>query len=490
MPDISSIARQPLWSAPAPSASRVAHGGHVALRGDQATPGDGWYPEPGRLASMQAAGPSAPAAGFVPLREPQAGAAFCDTFSAGIGLAPEVLRAKIEVMSWTPSSLHRAVPALMMSDLLGPYAELGSLSPRPAPVTWIVGDCHDGNLGVIQSKHGHPAWGLNDFDMTCQGSPAMDLDRLGFSLVSSMRQQGLGTEAASRVVRELAHSYHAEVKHVAATGEVEHAYLKADEAEGAVGSLLDDARHVSREHWIEKHATRGADGQWQLRYRDDVLPVDGATRKAVVEALHLYDEQQGDMPDLARPLRVLGVAAKTDTGGSSYGQPRYLCLVEREGVDSVPAILEVKQELPAPLVGYTGDNAAAIRSSKASWTGNLHKADAAQVVRGQHAMGGSPNPASGHTTIDGLSYLVREREPIHASLRDDAMATEDDFASFARQAGKVLARGHARSPELAEQLLTWMGDRHELADRLDAFSQGYATQAEADLAAFRLEHGQ
>lgn len=423
-----------------------------------------------------------------PVRDPQQAVAFCDAFNAGERLAPSGLDEKLALMCSSPLKLARCMPALMMSDILGAFADLAKLSDKPAPVIWIDGDCHQGNFGIVQSRHGHAVWGLNDFDMACQGSPAMDLDRLAFSLVASMRERGLSTADTTRVVDALAKSYHKEVKEIADGQDHGEAYLNAKQSSGHIQKLIENADAVTREDWIKKYAARGSDGSWHLVYSDKVEAVDPQTSNAVSDALHAYDHGQGVTPSVARPLQIMGVAQKLQSGGSSHGQPRYFALVENVDAKQPPILLEVKQELPAPLVRWNGDNAAAVTSSRANWTGNLHKADAAQVVRGQLSMGGDQNPLSGATSIDGISYLVREREPCKATLSEKSFATVEDYASFADQAGQVLGLAHGRSAEQANAIVSWMGDKDSFAQRLDTFAQAYANQAEADVEAFRAAH--
>lgn len=415
---------------------------------------------------------------------------FADAFNAGLGLPPDVLARKQALMSSSPLKMARCVPALFVSDVLAPYSSLAALSDRQAPVVQIDGDCHFGNFGVVCGPDKQAVWGLNDHDMTCKGSPAFDLDRLAFSLVSEMRQQGFNVDKTSKVVTHLAAAYLAELASVAEDASRNRPYLEANETEGILKRLIEKADGVSRRDFIEKIAKSDAHGGWTFLHTDSVAAVTTGEATPVTQALHRYDETQGKTPTAARPLRILDIARKTDSGGSSFGQPRYWVLVENADASNPPIVLEVKQELPAPLVDWNGDPATAARASKPNWTGNLHKADAMQVVRGQAAMGGDLNPITGTTEIDGLSYLVREREPCKDSLSQGDLEKVSDFVTVAEASGKVLANAHARSEAGAKALLAWAGDGHRFAERLDAFAQAYATQAEQDLSAYRQAHPQ
>jgi uncharacterized protein (DUF2252 family) len=422
------------------------------------------------------------------LRSPAEGVRFCDHFNEGEHLNPAELKDKQHLMVSGPLKLARCMPALFMSDFLGPYSKLGALSDKPAPAIWIDGDAHLGNFGVVEGKDGHAVWGLNDYDMTCKGSPAMDLDRLAFSIYDSMREKGLSPEEASAVVKDLAHAYLKEMKEISNEKEVHPAYLDRDETKDAIYKMVDKADDVKRPEFIKKYAEEDDKG-WHFVYSEKVEPLDLATSNKVIQALHDYDATQGSTPLAARPLHIFGVANKLQSGGSSHGQPRFFALVENKNPDKPPVLMEIKQELPPPLAGWKGGNfqQAALESAKL-WTGDLTKADSKQIVAGQTAMGANFNPFTGYTSIDGISYLVREREPCKATLSEKHMATVEDFDSLAKQAGKALARAHGRSSEDAGKILAWAGDKNDFSSKLDAFAAAYTKQAAADCAAYQDAH--
>lgn len=426
-------------------------------------------------------------------RDASQAVAFCDRFNAGEGLPEVELTHKRLLMASSGLKLARCMPALFMFDVLGPYADLAVLSPRRAPVVWIDGDAHYGNFGVIVGNDSHPVWGLNDYDMACKGSPAMDLDRLAFSLVSGMTARGLDSDGISIV---LARSYLDEVQRISQSGPTV-GYLKAEETTGAIRKMIDKAADVRRDDWILQYATRGKEVKtWHLLLNDAVQVVDRPTADKICASLRQYEATLGPAAPIARPLEIMGVARplqiigvgrKVSSGGSSHGQPRYYALVQNAVATEPPVLLEIKQELPAPLVAWDGDAGRAVIASKGNWTGDVSRADAAQIVRAQHAMG-LDNPLVGATRIDGLSYLVREREPCGASLTDKDLQTVQDYELLAAAAGRVLARAHARSADQARAILSWAGDAKPFSERLERFAHAYALQVEADCVAFKVEH--
>ncbi|HEY4003436.1 MAG TPA: DUF2252 family protein, partial [Candidatus Xenobia bacterium] len=202
-----------------------------------------------------------------------------------------------------------------------------------------------------------------------------------------------------------------------------------------------------------------------------------------------YESSLGTTARMERPIKVLGVARKLQSGGSSQGQPRYFVLVANADPKKPPIMLEVKEELPPPLAGWDPKNPQkAVAASKALWTGNLAKANAKQVVQGQKAMGGCPNDLTGFTNIDGIPHLVREREPCKAALSDTALTSVDDMTSLAEQLGKIYARAHGRSNGQAALILHWAGDPEAFSQKAQAYATKTTLQAGGDCDAYRVAH--
>lgn len=412
--------------------------------------------------------------------------AFCDNFNSNLKLSNEELAHKRQLMTSTPLRLARCMPALMMSDLLGPWLDQGTLSTQPAPVVWISADAHIGNFGLVLGDFDAPVWGLNDYDMSCRGSPAMDLNRLAFSLVSTI--DTLQSKAdPGEVVDTLVSAYRKGLQALAGGKDLGCAGLTADEASGEVLALIKGAE-TSQKKFIKGRAEQAGGGQWKFIAKKNTETIATELKAKLVAALGHYDGTQGRMSRVARPLDVLDVDSKQESGGSSHGQPRYLALVRAADKGDPPVLLEVKQELPAPLTGWTGDNPReAAELSRRLWTGDLYLAGARQVVTGQAAMGGAHNPLTGFTWLDDISYLVREREACKATLTDQQLNGKAELKSFAGQAGTVLARSHARNPHLGRDILAWVDAQGEasFARRLRTFAQAYAQQAAEDVKAYR-----
>ena len=133
----------------------------------------------------------APVAASLSVRDSQEAVRFVSRFNSELKLPAERLEKRNTMMVSSPAKFLRMNPALFYQDVKGPYAPKASLLDRPAPVITIAGDCHMGNLGAMRGPAGKTMWGINDFDMAGQGSPASDLERMATSILLMGQESGL-----------------------------------------------------------------------------------------------------------------------------------------------------------------------------------------------------------------------------------------------------------------------------------------------------------
>ncbi|CAN0334770.1 unnamed protein product, partial [Phaeothamnion confervicola] len=185
-----------------------------------------------------------------------------------------------------------------------------------------------------------------------------------------------------------------------------------------------------------------------------------------------YDKTQGATPGLKRPLKVLDMAAKLESGGSTYGLHRYYVLAEATQ-GAAPVILEVKQELP---------------TAPESASGDLSTASAQHIYDGMSGMGLTVSPMMAPATMNGTAYLVREREREKGALDMNTLDL-DDWKAVAEQAGMVLARNQSHQAGAAKAVSKWVGDDGDtLVTNLQNWAQKYARQTREDTRAFAAAH--
>jgi uncharacterized protein (DUF2252 family) len=399
-------------------------------------------------------------------RDPQSAVSFIRTFNSQLNLKPDALAAKYALMKRDPFTLFRAMPALFYTDLNGRYSGRTALLDRPAPRIMISGDVHLQNFGTFRGENKHAVWGINDFDQASKGSPEWDLERLAVSAVLAARSAGLGERAEKELVEDIARKYFDTVYDIVEGRESGPAYLSKSGADGPVKDLVAEADNKKRKDFLEKYITTTETGKSRFISTDEIRPITAEEAKPILAGLASYERRLGSFEKVERPLRILDVAEKIGSGGSSFGLPRYYALVANSQANKEPIIIELKQVLPSSIDNQSGD---------------LSRADSRAIVERQQALGGYVNPLTGYTKIGKGSFLVRELEPEKSSISIDKLKGKKEYEQLVEQAARVLARSHAQSPKQALAIADWINGEEKRAEkRLVDFARTYADQVEAD----------
>lgn len=401
------------------------------------------------------------------LRNPQDGAAFMDKFQKEVGLPADIQAIKDKLIVSSPAKFLRVNPALFYVDLKGPYAGLSQLLDRPSPTITIDGDAHLGNFGTVRAADGSTIWGLNDYDMAGKGKAEWDLERLATSLILMGHDGKLSETDAQSCIKHMAAAYCTEMAKFDDKNRPTNAGIKQGDADGPVAKLIDKSTKHSQAHMLDKFAVSGPDGYTKLQRNAELLDSTPEDRTKIGELLKGYEKTLGATPGLQRPLEMLDLACRVESGGSTYGLHRYYGLFK--GTDGEPRILEIKQELPTAPEQATGD---------------LKQANAEHIFSAMKAAGGTPDPMMGYATMDGTAYFIREREKEKGTL-DLTDLSASDWKSVAEQAGTALAKAHAHQPGAATAINHWIGkDQDTFIANLQKFAKVYAQQTRDDTTAY------
>jgi uncharacterized protein (DUF2252 family) len=292
----------------------------------------------------------------------------------------------------------------------------------------------------------------------------------GFEL--SLRERGWSAEERAPIVEAFVDGY---LRGLAKIDEAPHKkdrLVTAETADGAVKALLDDANKKSRKDFLEtrvdlEHNTF-IEGNGLLPLSDRVPEF-----QAAIDA---YREQLGaSAPKKASFYRVKDVARKADSGLGSRGLFRYYVLLEgdsKKAKDNI--VLEVKE-------------------ARASAVERKHKtagAPGARIAAALHRQLPDADPLAGSLTLDGRSFAVRERSPWKGAV-DLSELSPKAFASYARDAGRALATGHARSDNhanakssVAHRILGAI-DGAAFTAEMTAYAKSAADDVGADFKLFR-----
>ena len=343
------------------------------------------------------------------------------------------------------------------------------------------GDAHLNNFGFYGTPQRDLIFDLNDFDEATWGPWEWDLKRLVASVNVAARENGMNRRERRASVLRCVQGYRSNMKRLQAMGSLDiwylHAYvdrtsplLRIDpKTQAIVAKAAAKARAQTNMTLIEKIAER-RDGGWQFRTDPPILtPVDGATRKKVIDGLNEYTSTLlRERKRLLFKYHVADVAHRV-VGVGSVGLRAYLVLLlGRE--DNDPLFLQVKEAgVPAhaPFLPKLPDEFA-------------HEGK--RVVTAQRALQASPDLLLGWTSIDGRPYYVRQMKNMKGGMPVEFLGGEQ-LSFYAWCCGALLARAHARNGEPA-LIDGYCGSSSVLDEALADWAEAYADQNASDHAAF------
>ena len=234
--------------------------------------------------------------------------------------------------------------------------------------------------------------------------------------------------------------------------------------ERPIADLLTQAER-STPALVRDHLTEHAKGHGRVfRSNPPLLTrVTGSERKEVLGSLKAYRESL--LPERRHFLdqfRPVDVGFKV-VGTGSVGLRDYVVYLEGNGPDD-PLFLQIKQEVASCYAPYLKQKATTNQGRRA--------------CEGQRAMQLQSDPMLGWTRFEKRDYLVRQLNDHKATL-DVTLLEEDALLDYARVAGEMLARGHARAGN-ARVLAGYLGHGKQFSKAILEFASAYAAQTVAD----------
>lgn len=391
------------------------------------------------------------------------------------GRIERLIPLRIGRMSASPFTFYRGAAGLMAADL--------AAGPDSGLIAQICGDAHAANFGLYGSQRGEIVMDINDFDETVAGPWEWDLERLAASLVLAGRESGADEDDCARAARDAVRAYRkavtglAELPFLQSWTELhDDAILSAAEADDLVDDFKKAAKKARKNtsakvvaKWTE-HLDDHETGIRKHRFVSDppiLTPVEEAVSEAIIDGLHTY---AGTLRESRRNL--LGRYAVSDVafrivGTGSVGLHSYVVLLH--GNDGESLVLQVKQAAPSALTPFV----AAVPPR--------HEGE--RIVAGARLVQSETDILLGWTTVEldtPLPFIVRQFRNLKGSI-DPATLSASDLDDYARLAGTLLARAHARSLDPRTTAGYLDGDDAETFDEaVTAFAVRYADRTEAD----------
>jgi uncharacterized protein (DUF2252 family) len=380
---------------------------------------------------------------------------------ANRGRISRLLPLKYGAMAASPFGFFRGSVPLMAADL--------SVMPRTGLMAQICGDAHVQNLGAFEAPDGRLIFDINDFDETMVGPWEWDVKRMSASLVLAGREAGNTEKQCKAAVMAFVESYREWMRRFSQMAVIDLARFQIYRVVSPVRSVLRKAERATPQNSLQK-LTVLENGKHRFR---EVKPrqfhIPRAECNAAIASLQPYAKtllphlqhffSRYDPEDVV--FRVVG------TG--SVGLRDYVVLMFA-GAVSDPIFIQIKEEPKSAYAPYLSASLVPAHQGE-------------RVAAGGRAMQMQSDIFLGWTSIGDREYIVRQLRDHKAGIEDDDLRG-DGLVQYARMAGELLSKGHARSGDPCA-ISGYLGNSDRCDRALASFGIAYANQTVKDWEALR-----
>lgn len=378
-----------------------------------------------------------------------------DAFAPLMAADPVAFRGKFRTMASDPHAFYRGTACLYYADVT---ADEDVFCDDRSGRIWIHGDLHVENFGTYLNSDGRLVFDINDFDEAYLGRFTWDLQRFAASLALVGWQKALPEDDIRRLIGRYVRSYLAQVDDYRRSDDDDYA-LHLDNTSGPIHAALVVAREQRRADLLDE-LTVLSEGTRRFAEGGGVRPLGKSERAQVVRAFEAYLDTIPETKRFDRTLfyELRDVVGKSGFGIGSAGLPAYNLLVEgfSQALDN-DVVLTMKQA-NVPAVSRFVD------------TGEVEKYfehEGHRTVVSQRALQVHTDPLLGHTSLDGVGYVVAELSPYEVDLDWTELTEPDDIASVVDQLGRATAKIHCASDEDSDQDLVDFQVEDAIASCLD-----------------------
>jgi uncharacterized protein (DUF2252 family) len=379
-----------------------------------------------------------------------------DAFAPLMRADPTAFRAKYRKMAADPHAFYRGTACLFYADVTqhdDPF-----VTERSGRI-WVHGDLHVENFGTYLNADGRLVFDVNDFDEAYLGSFTWDLQRFAASLALMGWQKALPEEQVRRLIGRYVRAYLSQVDAYRESADDDDFALHLGNTHGPIHAALVTARCRRRADLLD-HATVLADGTRTLRDVPGVRRLGQSERSKVVDAFERYLETIPHDKRFDRDLfyELRDVVGKSGFGIGSAGLPAYNFLVEgfSEALDNDVLLLMKQANVPA--ISRFVDSA----DVESYFDHEGHR-----TVVSQRALQVHTDPLLGHTTLDGVAYVVSELSPYEVDLDWSSISEPDEVAAVVDLLGRATAKIHCASDEDSTQDLVDFQVEEAIAESVD-----------------------
>jgi uncharacterized protein (DUF2252 family) len=399
-----------------------------------------------------------------------------DAFEDLIAADPRAFRRKFRKMAQDPFSFYRGSACLFYADVAD--AEDRYADERTSRV-WIQGDLHAENYGTYMNDAGILVFDVNDFDEAYLGHFTWDVKRMAASVALLGFVKALSDETIRELIESFASAYAEQVATFHHGEDDENFRLTLDNTEGALHTVLAEARLKTRLQMLEG-MTVVKDNERQFRDGPGARRLDDDEREKVLDA---YDRYLETIPDQKRQHSVSyvvkDVVGRVGFGIGSAGLPAYNLLVEgRSQALENDVVLSMKQ----------GNVAAASRVVEDERITEYFEHAGHRTAISQRALQANADPWLGWCELDGKGQVVQELSPYEADLDWDHVSEPDEMLPLLCYLGHATAKIHCVSDAgSAEELVDFETEEaihavldDEFPSELARFGASYGEQVRED----------
>jgi uncharacterized protein (DUF2252 family) len=397
---------------------------------------------------------------------------------------PAAFRSKFRKMAADPFAFYRGSAAVFYADMTqleDPYAD-----ERTSRV-WIHGDLHAENFGTYMNSEGVLVFDVNDFDEAYVGHFSWDLRRFVASLGLLGWQKALPDDAIRALTAGYLQAYVDQVGHYVDDPDDDSFALRLDNTEGPVHAVLRTARMSTRIALLDS-LTVVEDYERRFRRSGGARELPKKERAKVETAFRRYLET---IPAKKREHHdvfydVKDIVGKQGFGIGSAGLPAYNILIEgyNQALEN-DIVLTMKQ----------GNVAAPSRIVDDPRVAKYFEHEGHRTVVSQRALQVHTDPFLGHTTLNGVGFVVAELSPYESDLDWSELTEPDEIGAVLSDLGRATAKVHCVSDQDSEEDLVEFQTEQVIADAIGSdadafvadlveFGTTYADQARTDHALF------
>lgn len=398
--------------------------------------------------------------------------------------APAAFRSKYRKMAADPFAFYRGSACLFYADVTARDDEFAD--DRTSRV-WIHGDLHPENFGTYLNAGGRLVFDVNDFDEAYLGHFTWDLQRFAAGLALMGWQKALPEDVVRTLIARYLRAYLGQVNTYLADDADSDFSLNLDNTDGPVLAALRLARLASRVDLLDS-MTYLDNGVRKFQSDSSVRRLGRSELRKVERAFEAYLQTIPPTKRFDRALfyELRDIVGKSGFGIGSAGLPAYNLLVEgySQSLDN-DVVLSMKQANVPAVSRFAGTRA----------IGNYFDHEGHRTVVSQRALQAHTDPLLGHTTIDGIGFVVAEVSPYETDLNWDDVTEPADMTSIVDVLGRATAKVHCSSDEDSDQNLVEFqteeaiatalrGRRKAFTEAIVDFGIEYAATVRADHALF------